>query len=422
MKKVKVKLIFKAIMISFAGVTLISGSLYLYKYKKAEAIAQVSQNVDFINQLSQSIDKRWLEGDIEELWIKNEFKCEALKKLDNNSTDDSWLQCNPLYLDCYIKNHKGKIELEHKGQKEIAYLKKFKNGKYVQIETRNSLNHHLTPVYATHIKFNFDKKSSEFYSLLLEDKCKDIYLPQRIYGQELGDGKRKFDYKWDNLKRHIFVDKYQVTNLDINLWIDKTKNKIPKRSDESKLSRPASHLTLKQMRSYCAFRGKKLMTAHVFDAMSFHPGDEDKIRNKYLVKRPYPWSKRKSKVFLYEALKGKDAKLTKENCRKAFVKECMADFRPRAYDTRSASWVGAFQLLGGVMETMDNSVIGKQNLLLSSQYLSASSPWQQLGKRIYWDGLGNDSKNFDFPKGINLSTYNLKYEVGFRCMKEVYNE
>jgi len=417
----KVKLILQAFTLVLAGVTLISGLYYSYKLYKADKITQLSLKVNAIDELTQIVEKQWIEGDTKGLWRANKFKCNSLKDVDNKNTDDSWLQCNPLYINCFLENSNGKVEIKANGETQIAYFKKMGQS-YSTTETRKSIKHHLAPIVSTHLKFSFKKNSSDYHSLLLENNCKDTYLPNRVYGLDLNLDKRRFDYKWDNFRKNIYVDKYLVTNYEINRWIDNSKSDIKKIKTKTQFPLPATHLKLNEMKDYCAFHGKELMSAHVFDAMSFHPGDEEVIRSQFLVKRPFPWSKRKSKVFLYKAQKGKEFEIDKDNCRKAFVKECLAKYDMQAYDTRSASWLGTFQLLGGVMEAMHNPVDNKKNLMLSSQYINASSKWNQLGKRISWDGLNHEVKNFKFPEETQLETSKMRFKVGFRCMKVVYRD
>ena len=98
----------------------------------------------------------------------------------------------------------------------------------------------------------------------------------------------------------------------------------------------------------------------------------------------------------------------------------------KKHSIESSSWVGLYQVLGGVPEVVFNPIQNNKNLKLSSFYFASNSPWHELGKRAYWDGSDFKEKNIfwkeeiDFDKGIKLeSKTSSDIKIGFRCMRNL---
>jgi hypothetical protein len=231
--------------------------------------------------------------------------------------------------------------------------------------------------------------------LLLTDSCRDTYLPERIYGY----GKRPAHgegFIWDNFGRRIFIDKFYVSNQMMNEYriLNNQPDKIV--SDRSFWPHPAI-VSLTDQKNYCAFFGKRLLSAELFDAASMMPADFTNPKPLKVTRAQTPWQRDLSKTFLGVARINPDYQLTPLACQLAQVEGC----REKYFTTDSASWMGMNFSLGFYPESLENTIDPDFNLKLSSRYLPASSPWHELGARSRWDG-----KNSEKP-------------VAFRCYEEV---
>jgi hypothetical protein len=254
--------------------------------------------------------------------------------------------------------------------------------------------------YPTYVFSLEDAESHETLDVALADQCHELYLEQNIYSYgEAPTGKVKEDYQFDTFNRHIYFDQNLVTNSDINEWVkyDHTESTqgLKVETIGNNLFLPSTHLTLKQMQNYCSFKGKQLMSAHIYDAATFLT--QEKTRSTYY------WTKKRNDV--------------KVSCDLVFFEECLAEKKWRA-NSSSPSWAGLHDSLGGVMEAFRNPVDSESNLKASSFYFPQHSPWHRLGFRAHWDGEANSLRNFDF-KGLGPQREENSYQVGFRCMREV---
>ena len=262
----------------------------------------------------------------------------------------------------------------------------------------------------------------------MEDSCSDVYLPQKQYKMHISSKNINSELVWDNFGRHIFIDKYMVSVRDIKDWIEYGGDEFKEIFKEVKIEKsylpsfPATNLTLKQMKSYCKFRGKHLLNAHTFDASTFLPsknGDN-------IVLYPYPWNKRKSKSFLNNSKFDNNFITTKKHCNKVYTKECLELLPFKFFSVRATSWSGIYNPLGGYLEVFRNPYIPTENLKASSFYFNNRSDWHQLGRRAYWDGSGFTINNFlwEFKAEEFLKPDGKEnnFKVGFRCMRSVANE
>lgn len=237
-------------------------------------------------------------------------------------------------------------------------------------------------------------------SMILTDSCRDVYLPQRIYGY--GKPKDKMDegFIWDNFDRHLFLDKFYVTHQQVNEWRLLT-GQIDKVIVDRKLWPHPATLDLADQIKYCGFFGKRVMEAKLFDAATMSPSDtKDPIPEK--ISRPQtPWQRDLSKSFLGMARINPDYQLSPLDCQLAQVQGCAAD---KFFTTDSATWMGFNYALGFYPESLINDVEPSKNLKLSSKFLPPSSEWHELGLRAHWKGLQDES---EVPA------------VAFRCYEEV---
>ena len=74
--------------------------------------------------------------------------------------------------------------------------------------------------------------------------------------------------------------------------------------------------------------------------------------------------------------------------------------------------------MGGVFEAMRNPIDPDSTLKASSFYFDSKSSWHKLGFRASWNGEGFALRDFDF-RGLNPYVSVDKFQVGFRCMREL---
>ena len=157
------------------------------------------------------------------------------------------------------------------------------------------------------------------------------------------------------------------------------------------------------MENFCSFKGKQVMLAHFFDAATFLPMDlNEKIPMKAL-RSPYYWTKKSSDY--------------KSDCKLIYSKDCLAK-APYQLNSIGPTWAGIQDSMGGVFEVFRNPIDPESNLRASSFYFDSKSSWHKLGFRAGWNGEGFDLRDFDF-RGLNPFVAIDKFQVGFRCMREV---
>ncbi|QDK40322.1 hypothetical protein DOM21_02400 [Bacteriovorax stolpii] len=367
------------------------------KSDKPDYFVQEKAGLNRLIQNSSEIHRMWIEGEESREWSL--MKADCLKYLEvNQKFDESLLRCNPILLQCHALFSKN---LNYK----IINLEEVKNLPYRYLTKSNSSYGGLREVgVAMTIE---DPATKRKLDIFLEDQCQEVYLEQRAYayGEQVQE-KDAEDYRFDNFNRHIYFDTHLVTNGEINQWIrfgnpDFTRGLREKKGDD--LFLPAVDLTFNQMENYCSFKGRQVMLAHIFDAATFLPMDlGDKIPKRNL-RSPYYWTKKASEY--------------KSDCNLIYSKDCLSK---KAYSLNSTepSWSGLRDSMGGVFEAFRNPIDPDSNLKASSFYFDSKSSWHKLGFRAGWDGEGFDLRNFDF-RGLNPFVAVEKFQVGFRCMREV---
>lgn len=305
---------------------------------------------------------------------------------------DHYFRCNPDYMKCLLTQRSKFDEVEVHWHRIVP--------------ASSSRNWSLA------LKLTHDNHSE---TLILEDSCTGVELPQRRFSFN-ANGK---EIRWDNFDRHIYIDRYPVSFRDIQEWQEATGMKLQNLNlDELAIRQrhlAVQGLNAQEMRSYCRYRGKRLATAQIFEAASYHPRDRKKVRPSRIVKTPYPWSIYRKSDFLFKARKNR-INVTHEDCRKAYVKECTQLIEPENYNDGIPTWSGVFDTIGGVPEYFENEFNPKQNFFVSNVNLPASSLWHELGKYAYWNGEGFTPGDFDLGKvDADLS---FPLQPGFRCMEE----
>lgn len=316
----------------------------------------------------------------------------------------SYYQCNPHFWQCYWQEGVKKfpsIEVDIFGQTfHIVAKASFDPQNPVSPSPRYSKFFHRKgedfPLNYGYIVDMMVKEIPGFSQpLILADTCRDTYLPQRIYAYGKVKDKKDEGFLWDNFDRDIFIDRFYVTNRHINEWrLALGQNII---TDRTLWPKPAL-LPKKDQIAYCAFLGKRLLEAKLFDAASMTPGDLKDPMTRTFDRPDTPWQRDISKTFLGMSRINPDYQLTPLDCQLAQVEGCKESY----FTTDSATWMGMNFSLGFFPESLTNDIEPEKNLKKSSRFLAQASPWHELGALSGWDG-----------------TQTTKEPVAFRCYEEV---
>lgn len=256
--------------------------------------------------------------------------------------------------------------------------------------------------------------------LYLENGCHEIYLPKRMYALE-DTNLRKYSW-WDNFNRSLFLDKYPVKIKDVVSWLKtdsdwKGGRELLQMLLAKEGNLPATILKKEEMERYCAFQGKQVMDTVLFDAASMHPGDLKKDRLEFPIRSIWPWDYKRKVGVVYDFREGKIKEVTTKQCDQLYSSECES-LKNSEEKNGAHTWSGIRAVLGGEMEYLRNPIFPKKNLKMSSSYFKLNSPWHELGKRAYWDGLDFQFVNFNF-RFFDPPTSITTFDVGFRCYREV---
>lgn len=342
-----------------------------------------------------AILKVWEEAD--QLVTEKGFQCPE-DIVHDDKIGLSFYQCNPHFWQCFWKGgiqENPELEIDIFGQTfHLEALADFE-GRYYELFKRQNAGLNLHYGYV--VKLRVKEIPGMTQTLILGDTCRDTYLPQRIYGYGKVKDQRQEGFIWDNFDRDIFLDKFYVTNRRVNEWrqLSGQSEKIEK--DPKKWPLPAL-LKREEQIQYCAFYGKRLLEAKLFDAASMTPSDTKDPRPKMVYRPDTPWQRDLSKSFLGMARINPDYQLTPLDCQLAQVQGCNEKY----FSTDSATWMGFHFSLGFYPESLQNFIEPSNNLKMSSRFLSPASSWHELGLYTTWDG--------------NQSSRN---PVAFRCYEEV---
>jgi hypothetical protein len=405
----------RKIVMIVTAVALLTGvgvSIWLYQLlqPKEDQFAKVIRLHSEREELVQAVKK------LQDVWRNGRYSPVSSEKC-LNTIPEHRRSCNPDLLSCYLEQWSTQEgdrlrPVTHQGEMVNA-ISRMKQGEG-----------HLLP-FAYKVLLERANQPERRYQVLLEDICNQVYLPGRVYQYQ----HREKVWRWDNLGQEIYIDKYQVSQVDIDFW-DRVTKSISKRSWSGRgRYLPASGLQLSEMERYCHFKGGELLAAHLFDAATYHPGDITKINPYQVGTSLYPWTRKGKKSFLYKIQNGEnDSKFKRSYCLFIYSKECRErDVPYLQFVSNATSWSGIYEVMGGVPEAMRNVLNPKQNIFLSSFYFPLTSSWHRLGTRGNWNGRGFDLNDFnwslpDSDKREEVISSTSPVKVGFRCVRNYYRE
>ncbi|WP_408097993.1 hypothetical protein ACJVC5_03445 [Peredibacter sp. HCB2-198] len=349
------------------------------------------------------IQRLWEEGD--RYFPKDGVQCND-EILHDKSVGRSYYQCQPHFWQCYWQHGVTKtpaIEIELFGQTFHVVAK----ASFEPISAYSNTNRYYkmfkreTPGLNLHYGYIVELAVLEIpgftQPMVLTDSCRDTYLPERIYGYGKVEDRRDDGFIWDNFGREIYLDKFYVSNQQVNEWRI-LKGEASKIVQDRKLWPRPALLNLSEQKNYCAFFGKRLLEAKLFDAATMSPSDTKNPKPEKVLRPDTPWQRDYSRSFLGMAKINPDYQLTPLDCQLAQVQGCAE----RYFTTDSSTWMGFNFALGFYPESLANDIDPEKNLKRSSRFLAPSSEWHQLGMLSHWKGE---------------QTENLP--VAFRCYEEV---
>lgn len=377
------------------------GTLYIYQVFQAKEVeAQYQSSLELVEK-AKIINTIWTEGDYKNYLSQNKIDCGEW--LENKNPKR--LNCNPQLIQCFA--HKTDLFGSIKVSPKLNLI-----GSYALNIPHNSYGLKLT-------------KDQYQMDLVLENFCHEMYLPKRLYASEDNSDRKKT--WWDNFDRHLFVDRFLVSEFDVVKWLEADKDFLGAKELSKKFTantmKPALGLRKDEMERFCLFRGKQLLTASIFDGAAMHPRDPDDLKPKYPVRSLWPWSRKKKSgpIHRYQNKEDFDPEqdIKKEDCAQVYSKECLKKFPELEFASGAPTWTGIFEVMGHQLEYLKNELFYKRNLKASSIHFPFISKWHQLGKRAFWDGTYFGPRSFNFRlEDPDKDFKSLK--VGFRCYREVY--
>jgi len=262
-----------------------------------------------------SILRLWEEGD--RYFPKGALSCDD-EIIHHKNVGGSYYQCNPHFWQCFWQGGFSKypsIEIEFFGKKyHISAKASFDpilaysaQPRFYQLYKKNNFSLNLDYGYVVELQVKELPGKSQV--LILTDTCRDTYLPQRSYGYSKVADKRDNGFIWDNFDRNIFIDKFYVTNRQVNEWKILTGRSDSIEKDRTRWPHPAL-INLKDQRDYCAYYGKRLLEAKLFDAGTMTPADLKETLPMRVYRPETPWQRDLSKTFLGIARINPDYQLT----------------------------------------------------------------------------------------------------------------
>lgn len=370
----------------------------LVKAKRAETPAKLFAQV--IDAATPVVLKLWEQGDL--FFPKQGPACDQ-EILHEKNIGRNYYQCNPHFWQCFWSGGTKSVpSLEVKAFGQTYHVRAkpvfgpIKEFSQAQRFYSVFKGHNLPVKYGYRIELEIREIRGFRQPLILTDSCRDTYLPQRVYGYSKVKDKREDGFLWDNFDRHLFLDKFYVTNRQLNEWYLLEGENAKLILDRKKWPLPAI-IPLKEQIKYCAFFGKRLLEAHLFDAATMTPSELNEPNPLKVLRPDTPWQRDISKTFLGIARINPDYQLTPLDCELAQVQGC----KEKYFTTDSASWMGINYALGFYPESLRNSIEEGKNLKLSSRFLAPASLWHELGVLSDWDGTQNNTS-----------------PVAFRCYEE----
>jgi hypothetical protein len=350
-----------------------------------------------------AILKLWEQGDL--FFPKDGTQCSDEIQHEKN-IGRSYYQCNPHFWQCFwmsgVKENPF-LKVELYGQKFRLRAKNnfksipafSKSPRYYDLFKRESAGIDLNYGYIVEIEVQEIPGLTQ--TMILSDSCRDTFLPERIYGHLKEKDANDNGFLWDNFNRNIFIDRFYVTNRQINEWRILTGHEDKVEKNRKNWPKP-SFISLSEQKSYCEFYGKRLLEAKLFDAASMSPSDLKNPLPEKIYRPDTPWQRDMNKSFLGMARINPDYQLTPLDCQLAQVQGCAEKY----FTTDSATWMGFHFSLGFFSESLNNFINPKNNIKLSSRFYSPASSWHELGLFSEWSGIQSES-----------------LPVAFRCYEEV---
>ncbi len=392
--------------------------VFLGPIELSDNIVREAVFTEAIVSVAMDLHLLWRFADVNDLEKEKISECMGITNQELKNIDRSYFQCNPDFFTCYIKIKHNQFSSTQFERIKLTIIPG-DNSKIVEVTSP------LIDGYPYGIKFTLaDHEKINKSTFQFEDSCSDVYLPERIYAEgPVEKAGTVDDFRFDNFNQAIYVDKFLVTFRDIKEWIDVDPmgSEGMVRPEQSLWAQPAHHISEKKMKAFCAFRGKQLVDAQIFDAMSFYPPS---LEDPYPIlnsRGPYPWTKKFKDSFLFMAMHDPKFNFQIDFCKQVFTKECISSGKYKAHDRGHVTWSGVFQVMGGPLEAMRNIRSPKENLKASSYYFLAKSPWHQLGRRAYWDGVGFSDSNIEWGNKFKTEIQDLDFAIAFRCMKKNAN-
>ncbi len=399
------------------------------EFNSAKQEINASENYDYLPyfiKAGERLNHFWSSGSYPGLGEKVDT-CGELhwEKLE---TGEDYLKCNPQLLQCYfsgqIPNAKKDFEIEFNNRKEV--IKLFAKYPPVKNLSRKKRYYQTLRNYSLEVTLVLKSNPKVSYVINLERNCNETYLPkleyshsQEIFKMNEEKGERDNVKKWKN-EKNIFIDQYLVSKHDVFEW-KSLNNMRGLEKDIFSWTEYADNLTLNEMKDFCHDRGKKLISSRVHDAASFYRN----LKEKEGLTSLFAWGDRNKGLISPRAdfndHYDKNDHVKERTCTKIPISECKERFR--TFERDNISWMGIYDVMGGLLEAVDNQEAPYFNINASSFYFDRFSPWHILSHRFHWDGKAHKNKNFRFDssllgkKGDEIINENLK--VGFRCMRVI---
>lgn len=375
-----------------------------HKHKAPRPESQEKLFTQVILAAQPQIQKLWEEGD--RFIKKGGVQCDSEIRFEQH-IGRSYFQCQPHFWQCYwsggVKANPA-FNIDMFGQTfHLRAKRSFKPIPSYAPEQRfyeilkgpyHGLNFHKGML----VELTLDEVPDMTWPVILTDTCRDVYLPERIYGYgKINSKKNDQGFIWDNFDRKIFIDRFYVSNQQINEWRQLTGEIQKIITDVSKWPLPAL-LNFDEQVSYCNYWGKRVLEAKLFDAATMTPSDTKETLPERIFRPQTPWQRDLSKTFLGMSRINSDYQLTPLDCQLAQVKGC----KEKYFSTDSVTWMGMNYALGFYPESLVNTIEPEKNLKASSRFDLPSSVVHELGTLAKWDGIQDH-----------------KLPIAFRCYEEV---
>ncbi len=365
-------------------------------------------------------------GDTTGAWKGGVLTCPLVPQ--NREVSNNQLACHPLFLNCLLGSDIGEIKVRYEDQDFIVKAQSFWSSPLPHFQNQVL---RTRPVLLSREQIPNLKSQGLFYELrlrvqgeefkrldshkiLLENFCKDTYLPKKVY--VYNDGKKGII--WNSINKNIYVDKDQFRFWELlmleaasELKLGQPKVKIP--LDPGAWFFSAVGLVPKEMKEVCYQQGKELVQAHILDAGSYFPLEPRNILYHDRSFPPFPWSKRTLTEPIYQ-YQTQNKSFENQFCSKIYSRDCLERGVPESpASDDSVSWIGLRNLLGGTPEYVENIFEPERVFRTSSRFVPLKSDLNRVGLRLTIDEIKSRGElTVDEMEALTTTT-----NYGFRCMK-----